>query len=210
MTEDKELLKDILSRDEYREYYHESKEGFWDFLDPFFDWLKGFFPDFGAPSDGVISLFTYTLIAVLFVILVFVIYWFVKQIVRQNHAGRTHSYLPVDGLIQSYAYYWKQALAFDAQGDWREGVRAVFLSLVFYLDDQERIRVERWKTNWEYASELANSEITLVTLFHDCSILFERTWYGNEAVDQNQFHSMFSRVEQVVGKGDSFRHVKNE
>ncbi len=210
VTEDKEILKDILNQDEYRAYYHESGGGFWDFLEPVINWLKGFFPDLNAPSDGVVSLFTYMLIAVLLIILLFVIYWFIKQIIRQKRVSRAHAYLPVDGLPQSYAYYWNQASAFDRIGDWREGVRAVFLSLVFFLDDQDRIKVEKWKTNWEYASELANSDITLVSLFHDCSILFERTWYGNEAVDYEQFHAMYVRVEQAVGKGDSFRHAKVE
>jgi uncharacterized protein with ATP-grasp and redox domains len=78
------------------------------------------------------------------------------------------------------------------------------------LDDQQRIKVEKWKTNWEYASELANSEITLVSLFHDCSTLFERTWYGNEAVDQDEFHTIYDRVAQVIGKGDPFRYAKVE
>jgi hypothetical protein len=207
--EDKDVLKEILSQDEYTDYHHASGGGFWDWLDPVFRWVKGLFPNFDAPSDGVVSLFTYALITVLLVLLSLAIYWFVKQLVRQDRA-RVHTYLPVDGIIQSYSYYWKMASEFDALGDWREGVRAVFLSLVFYLDDQQRIKVERWKTNWEYASELAHSDITLVSLFHDCSILFERAWYGNEAVDQDEFHAIYARVEQVIGKGDSFQNAKVE
>jgi len=205
-TEDKNILRDILSQDEYTDYYRESEGGFWEWLKPAYRWLKGFFPDFDAPSQGVVSLFTYMLIAILIGLLIWAIYWFVQQLVRKNKV-KLHAYLPVDGLIQSHSYYWKQATEYAAEEEWREGVRAVFLSLVFYLDEQERIKVEKWKTNWEYASELADSDITLVSLFHDCSVLFERTWYGNEAVMQEQFQSMYSRVEQVIGKGDSFQHA---
>jgi hypothetical protein len=204
--EDKDVLQEILSQDEYMDYHHASGGGFWEWLKPLFRWLKSFFPNFDAPSDGVVSLFTYALIIVLLGLLSFAIYWFVRQLIR-NKRVPVHTYLPVEGDIQSYSYYWKQASEFDARGDWREGVRAIFLSLVFYLDDQQRIKVEKWKTNWEYASELASSEQGLVALFHDCSILFERTWYGNEAVDQDEFHAMYGRVEHIVGKGDHTRYA---
>lgn len=204
--EDKHILQDILSQDEYTDYYHASGGSFWEWLNPVWRWIKGRFPNFDAPSDGVLSLFTYILIIVLIGLSAFAIYWFVRQLVR-HHRAQGHTYLPVEGHIQSYTYYWKQALEFDALGDWRQGVRAVFLSLVFYLDDQQRIKVEKWKTNWEYANELASSDQSVVVLFHDCSVLFERTWYGNEAVHHDEFHSMLARVEQVIGIGGTFRYA---
>jgi hypothetical protein len=95
---DKDILKEILAQDEYTDYHHASGGGFWDFLDPVFHWVKGLFPNFDAPSDGVVSLFTYALIALLLGLLFFAVYWFVKQLVRQDSA-RVHTYLPVDGMI---------------------------------------------------------------------------------------------------------------
>jgi hypothetical protein len=96
---------------------------------------------------------SYVLLAILLVLIALAIYWFSKQIVRQRHI-RLSSFLPEGEIIRSYSYYGQQAAAFGEAGDWREGVRSVFLTLLFYLESQKRIRVESWKTNWEYAAEL--------------------------------------------------------
>src|SRR5690606_21092070 len=108
LMEDKHILEEILSQDEYTDYLHEGGGSFWDLLNPIFRWVRSLFPEFDAPSDGVISVFTYALIAVLLGLLGFAIYWFVKQIVRHNRAGM-YTYLPVNGVTQSYTDYWKQA-----------------------------------------------------------------------------------------------------
>ncbi len=72
------------------------------------------------------------------------------------------------------------------------------------------IRVEKWKTNWEYAEELGSSASSLVPLFHDSSVLFERIWYGKEVVTEEQFTSMYEQVARVIGREEGFAHERAE
>lgn len=152
----------------------------------------------------------YALLAVALIVVIFAIYWFTRQLVRQGRLSDSKAYLPDDESIRSYSYYWNEAYALAASENWREGVRFGFLALLFYLEDQERIRVEKWKTNWEYAGELAEKDPTLAGVFRDCSLLFERIWYGREAVTETDYLNMLEQVEKVVGKEGAGRHAKVE
>jgi hypothetical protein len=205
LPEDKEKLKEILSKDEYTAYSQTSHNSFWDLLSWVWRKMRGLFPDFTV-SKGTGTLISYILIAIALVLVSLAIYWFFKQIVRQSHI-RSSSFLPEGESSRSYAYYWQQAAEYGDAGAWREGVRSVFLTLLFYLEAQKRIRVESWKTNWEYAAELAGTDPAWVQLFHDCSLLFDRIWYGNAEATEQVFSSIFDSVAVLLEKEAEKRHA---
>ncbi|MBP1990891.1 DUF4129 domain-containing protein [Paenibacillus eucommiae] len=199
LSEDKEKLKQILSKDEYTAYTRSEGWSFRELLRWLWRKFLGLFPDLQM-SKGVGSLLTYGLLLIVLAVIVFAIYWFSKQLLRQGRV-RMRSYLPEGELSRSYSYYWQQAAEYGAAGNWREGIRSVFLSLLFYLEAQKHIRVEKWKTNWEYADELAGAEPSLVPLLHDCSLLFERVWYGKQEANEAIFAAIYERAAQLLEKG---------
>ncbi|MGO4276806.1 DUF4129 domain-containing protein, partial [Paenibacillus sp. TAF58] len=111
---------------------------------------------------------------------------------------------------RSYRFYWQQADELRRTGYLREGIRSVFLSLLFFMEAKRMIRVEKWKTNWEYAEELGGAASSLVPLFHDSSVLFERIWYGKEVVTEEQFTSMYEQVARVIGREEGAAHERAE
>jgi hypothetical protein len=207
LSEDKEMLKAILSRDEYTAYTKKDHSSFWDLLKPVWRKLRSLFPDFHVPK-GTGTLLSYGILIIVLALAALAIYWFSKQIIRQGRI-RTASYLPEGEISRSYTYYWQQAAEHGGSGAWREGIRFVFLTLLFYLEAQRLLRVETWKTNWEYASELSGSDPDLVRLFQDCSLLFEQIWYGNEETTETVFSSMHERVALVLQKDRLTLHDAN-
>ncbi|MFD0698261.1 DUF4129 domain-containing protein [Paenibacillus sp. GCM10027628] len=197
VQQDKEQLQTILNQDEYTSYYPKSHGSFWDWLKPFWRKIRSLLPDFHV-SESASNWLTLVVMVVMLGIAVFAIFWFSRQIIRQKRI-RSAAYLPAGELSRSYEYYWRQALALKQSGDWREGVRSVFLSFLFYLESKRSIRVETWKTNWEYAEELAGTSPQLAPLFQESSLVFERIWYGKEEVTEEQFASMYEQVAQVIG-----------
>jgi hypothetical protein len=208
LPQDKEKLKEILSKDEYTAYTGSGHGSFWDFLKPLFRKLKSLFPDFHV-SKGAGDWMTILLLLLLLVLVGFAIYWLCKQLIRQGRVS-ARPYLPGGEISRSYRYYWEQAREFETSGAWREGVRSVFLTLLFYLEERSLIRVEKWKTNWEYVDEMTGTDPTWIALFRESSLLFEQIWYGKEEVSPDVFTAMYARVAQVLEKEVADRHAKDK
>lgn len=208
LQDDKEQLKQILNQSEYTAYEVKENSSFWAWLKPLFRKIRSLLPDFQV-SDSVTDWLTVGVVVTLLGIAAFAIYWFLKQMIWQKRI-RSDAYLPVGEISRSYRFYWQQAAELRGTGYLREGVRAVFLSLLFFMEAKRMIRVEKWKTNWEYAEELGSSASSLVPLFHDSSLLFERIWYGKEVVTEEQFTSMYEQVARVIGREEGFAHERAE
>ncbi|SDO90167.1 protein of unknown function [Paenibacillus sp. yr247] len=208
LQEDKEKLQQILKQDEYTAYAVKENGSFWAWLEPAFRKIRSWLPDFQV-SESVTDWLTIGVVISLLGIAAFAIYWFLKQIIWQKRI-RSEAYLPIGEISRSYRFYWQQAAELRGAGDWREGVRSVFLSLLFFLEAQRMIRVEKWKTNWEYAAELEGTASLLVPLFQDSSLLFERIWYGKEVVTEEQFTWMYEQVARVIGREGGYAHERAE
>ncbi|MCY9691514.1 DUF4129 domain-containing protein [Paenibacillus alginolyticus] len=208
LQEDKEQLKQILNQSEYKAYEVKENGSIWAWLKPLFRKIRSWLPDFQV-SDSVTNWLTVGVVVALLGIAAFAIYWFVKQIIWQKRI-RSDTYLPVGEISRSYRFYWQQADELRGTGYLREGVRSVFLSLLFFMEAKRMIRVEKWKTNWEYAEELGGSASSLVPLFHDSSVLFERIWYGKEVVTEEQFASMYEQVAVVIRREEGAAHERAE
>ncbi len=85
------------------------------------------------------------------------------------------------------------------QGDYRRGVRLLFLHALKILSDKHLIRWEPGKTNHEYVGELQQGELR--EGLDDLSYYFDYAWYGNFGVTSEIFQeaqSVFSNWKQVV------------
>lgn len=198
LQDDKEQLLQILKQDEYTAYEVKKSASLWSWLEPVFRKIRSWLPHFKV-SDSVTDWLTVGVAILLLGIAAFAIYWFLKQIMWQKRV-RSETFLPQGEVSRSYRYYWQQASELKGVGDWREGVRSVFLSLLFYMEDASLIRVEKWKTNWEYAEELTGTASSLVPLFQESSLLFERIWYGKEAVTEQQFTWLYEQIARVIAR----------
>ncbi|MCY9662402.1 DUF4129 domain-containing protein [Paenibacillus chondroitinus] len=198
LQDDKEQLLQILKQDEYTAYEAKKNGSLLTWLEPVLQKLRSWLPHFEV-SAAVSDWLTVVVAILLLGITAFAIYWFLKQMMWQKRV-RSETFLPQGEVSRSYRYYWQQASELKGVGDWREGVRSVFLSFLFYMEDARLIRVEKWKTNWEYAEELRGSASSLVPLFQESSLLFERVWYGKEAVTEQQFSWLYEQVARVIAR----------
>ncbi|MFP3514225.1 DUF4129 domain-containing protein, partial [Peribacillus sp. SIMBA_075] len=67
--------------------------------------------------------------------------------------------------IRAYTNYLQDAREQGKEGKWREGERSLFLALLVYMQTKAWIRIEKWKTNWEYADELQLNQPRAEELF---------------------------------------------
>ncbi|NPV91973.1 MAG: DUF4129 domain-containing protein [Firmicutes bacterium] len=202
VEKDRELLKEILSRDEFTVYYRQSKNAFSELLERFFNWLGERFPDVpldGLVTEGGITAVSWVLVAVAAVLLLLVIYWLVRQVRRQRRV-KPGVWQSGGELVRDYSYYLGKAREFGSQGEWREGIRHAFLLLLFFMDRREWVRVERWKTNFEYGLELRDRNRAWYEWFRGMAVVFERAWYGKLPVSAGDFERYLGEIEAGIRK----------
>jgi len=196
-SDDKQQLLDILQQDEYTVYHHEHGSSSWGWLGKLLEKIASWFPDLHF-ADGSGQIGSYIVLLVVLALAGYGIYWFSRQWVGHRRYRKTALWRPEEP-SRSYEDYWRQAAELATAGAWREGLRQVYLALLFYLEAQGRLRVEMWKTNWEYAAELANAPE--VPLFRESSLLFDRVWYGHEEATEERFLALQGQVGGLLGKG---------
>lgn len=110
-----------------------------------------------------------------------------------NREDVTADELPIHRWL-SYA----QELA--AKGDYRLAIRAVFLAQIAFLADKRLIVIARYKSNRDYARELARRAHAYpksLESFRQSSRIFESIWYGDYASGPEQYKELESQFHQL-------------
>ena len=103
-----------------------------------------------------------------------------------------------DALLTSTGAF-KRAESLSMQGDYRNAIRYLYLSSLLVLDEQGVMRYDRSRTNREYLRSVS-SRPELANPLRDVIEVFDRVWYGYEAVDENTYRSYVEHVEELREK----------
>jgi hypothetical protein len=91
--------------------------------------------------------------------------------------------------------------------DLRRALRAMYLSILAQLADAQRVKIARYKSNRDYALELArreHAEPELVHVFDWCIGIFERSWYGMHPVDRSCLEQFMDQQKRIASLVQSF------
>ncbi|QRG65608.1 DUF4129 domain-containing protein [Brevibacillus choshinensis] len=191
-TEDKERLAEILSREEYAHHDGSQENWLYQLLKPLLEAISRMF-ELGQLPKGTASTIS-TVVLVVFVIgLLFFLYWLSSRMVHEQR--RRQPFLTKGEKIRTYSDYLREARDFGNRHEWRDGERSLFLALLIYLQRRAWIRVEPWKTNWEYAEEIQLNQPQAEELFRMNARIFEQVWYGKEAVNERGFWERLKHLE---------------
>jgi len=87
------------------------------------------------------------------------------------------------------------------QKDFRRALRALYLSVLAQLADSQRVKIARYKSNRDYAAELArraHAEPELLRVFDWCIGIFERSWYGMHPVDRQRLDQFMDQQKRIA------------
>ena len=93
----------------------------------------------------------------------------------------------------------QRAQTLSSQGDYRNAVRYLYLSSLLILDEQGLLRYDRSRTNREYLRSIS-SKPQLADPLRDVIDVFDRVWYGFEAVDDETYQSYVKHVDELREK----------
>lgn len=191
---DKERLQEILSRDEFA--VQDEPEGK-NLLDMLLEWVLDVIARLFAGTevpDGAASAISYGLILITVVGLLVLVFWLYKKAIWQ--AKRVRMPLVGEEKLLSSEEYLHEAKRQGEAGEWREAVRHLFLALLFSMQEKSWLRVEPWKTNWEYAAELQYNHPQAVDMFRRHAQIFEKVWYGQGKLEGQLFWEQVRELEE--------------
>ncbi|MDT3414717.1 hypothetical protein QO009_000561 [Brevibacillus aydinogluensis] len=193
LSRDKERLAQILSADEYAVRAEEGKSWLDVLMEPIVEMISRLLKHADVSPGAVSTLSGVIIIAALIGLFVLII-WLISRMVRT--VQRKAAPISRGEHIRTHADCLREAKEMGQRGEWREGMRLMFLSLLLYLQEQSWIRVEKWKTNWEYMDELRERQPALEPLFRRHAHAFEQVWYGRKRVEESVFWQHVSELEQ--------------
>jgi len=203
LLEDKQRLGEILSRDEFTRSTHEqtsSPSKGW--LEALLDWVIDLFPSFPG-AEGVVSVGLFLVLGAVLLALCWAIYWFSRQVVFHGNIRRYQAPVGLSEMALTYEQYAAMARAAHAEGKVRESIRCSYLSLLFYMERAGWIRIEKWKTDWDYRDELERSRADAVPYFQRSALLFERVWYGHEPADEDSFLGFQRDIDALIAEREA-------
>jgi hypothetical protein len=93
----------------------------------------------------------------------------------------------------------QRAQTLSGQGDYRNAVRYLYLSSLLILDEHGVLRYDRSRTNREYLRSVS-SKPELAKPLSDVIDVFDRVWYGFDAVDDETYQSYVKHVDELRDK----------
>ncbi|HMP39410.1 MAG TPA: DUF4129 domain-containing protein [Roseiflexaceae bacterium] len=83
-----------------------------------------------------------------------------------------------------------------ASGDYRTGMRYLYLSALLWLDEHGALRYDRALTNYEHLAQL-NERPELRRRLAPVIETFDRVWYGHAPLDETAFSMFRGQIEQL-------------
>ena len=194
--EDVQPLEKILARPEFQ--WEESQPLVMpDWLDRFFTWLERLTNRVvnATLPYGRIPLIV-TAVLVFLLALFFISRGLSRSLVREAELAAEES--QGDEMLTSKGAF-KRAENLSGQGDYRNAIRYLYLSSLLVLDEQGVMRYDRSRTNREYLRSIS-SRPELAKPLRDVIEVFDRVWYGFEAIDENTYKSYVEHVEELREK----------
>lgn len=168
----------------------------------FMEWLNSLFPSIDIQSNGygdlIINVIAWVLV-VICVIALFVLLYKLLEHYRKTEKDELKAIINLDtGTLDSES--WLDLAKNCAQkAEYRDACRAVYMSLIFTLDEKGIIKYDNAKTNLEYLQTVKNKAELYAPLKQVVNI-FEYLWYGKHKGSEEDYNSCIGFYDKVVNE----------
>ncbi|MEK6302752.1 MAG: DUF4129 domain-containing protein [Acidobacteriota bacterium] len=91
------------------------------------------------------------------------------------------------------------ALASARGGDFRAGIRSLYISLLYELNERGLIELDESATNHEYLAKVSNM-VSVAAPMRYLTDRFDYFWYGKFPSSEEEFAACFARYEEAIGQ----------
>lgn len=201
----REDLQGILDTQEYQIYTQENKSLLQTMFEDLKNWLHQMLQNIFPHTDvakRTSEWLSYGITALGLVLLFVLLFLLLSRFVRQ---GRVH--LQQVSMSQGQTFtaqgHLGEAYRLAGEENYQSALRNLFLGLIIYLDQNQRIEAKAWKTNWEYYSELEDRSPQLANSFYMLAIKFEEAMYGGRPISKDDYWLYHNQVNKWIHEGDT-------
>jgi len=156
-------------------------------------------PMFGGLGQGLI----YVVWGILFGLLAAFLYFAFRHFSwRSQLRRRARAILDDDEPDYSLDEWLQKAEELEAQGRYREAVRALYLACLIRFDEARIARFVRGETNWEHFRRIEQSPLRPDGLnFRPATVAFDRVWYGMDVrgrEDVQAFRTWYIEITELA------------
>ncbi|MBW3625665.1 MAG: DUF4129 domain-containing protein [Armatimonadetes bacterium] len=193
-----EEIKSVLSRREFRKRGPSASEQFREWLYRLLQQLGFRTPELGLGKGSVDLLQLLVLIAASGGFL-FLIYYAVRfgirrvqpEVVRPAASGKSEE-------TAAPETYFREAEALAAQGEYREALERAYVGTLLHLGRGRALEFNPNRTNWENLRTLRRDfPDDLARMLRRISRLFDRKWYGHEAIGEPEYRRASEELARV-------------
>jgi hypothetical protein len=196
-VQDIEPLQEILARPEFQWDAGQPAPGWFQrLLDAFFDFMERL--AFGVQNTAYYGRVPLMIGAALLLVLslLYISRNLSRSLVREAELNAQAS--EDEALLTSKGAF-QRAQTLSGQGDYRSAIRYLYLSSLLVLDERGLLRYDRSRTNREYLRSVS-AKPQLAAPLRDVIDVFDRVWYGYEAVDEQTYQSYLQHVDELREK----------
>ncbi|MCX7843195.1 MAG: hypothetical protein N2489_08995 [Clostridia bacterium] len=150
----------------------------------------------GAALNGVFKAFGIAFVAV---ILFLVIYISARNFRRSGNVREREDADLLLSLADSDVMLQK-ALEYGSNGDFRQGIRFLYIALLLKLNEFEIIKIDKSKTNRQYVNEIRDKLPEKIQLILEFTYDFNMFWYGNKPAARERFE-LWKRNYDLLSRG---------
>ncbi|KNY25045.1 hypothetical protein Bccel_0302 [Pseudobacteroides cellulosolvens ATCC 35603 = DSM 2933] len=209
-------LNDIFSSKEFQEANKEKTllERLSDVIEDILDKIKRALGQINPPSIDDIpikprvntaghGIIFYIIIFILLILMAASVIYLIVKYKRNNRKIKEEEDSELLSQLKDPEEVRLQAMEFYKNGDFRQGIRFLYLSLILKLNEQNLLVINKAKTNKEYMNELRTKEYIHFDKVMEFTGVFNRCWYGNRNLSRDIFDKWFSEYSSIVGEVNS-------
>lgn len=192
-----EKLKEILASGEFAE---KKNLGILDYIagmiNDILDWIKQFVDKLKMPdkmplgtgrniTPGKMPPFTIVGVLLIIALLSVVIFFIAKNL--KNSKKLAEEDMELLTILKDSGDASGKAIDFCRKGDFRQGIRFLYLAFLIGLNEINVIRIDKSKTNKQYINEARENGYCHVDDMEGFTAVFNKCWYGGKAADMKMF-----------------------
>jgi hypothetical protein len=148
-------------------------------------------PEAGLSEGAALTL--KILAAVIIAGLIFIIVFLLIRRLRNSKQVRQDEDAMLIYTLRDPELVLETALSFAQKGDYRQGLRYLYFSLILKLNELNVVRIDKSKTNRQYLNEAKSSGYGQYEDVAGITRAFNDYWYGNKHIDNEIFGFWYAK-----------------
>lgn len=193
----RENIKHILQQPQYQVYYEDHRSILQILWTKLLHWIQDIFAKLLSSISAAGSIGSIILIVLIIAVIGLVgfsTFLLVRMIRRRQQARGNQPFRQMQQSTWTYHDYVTAAETQEAQADYSEAVRFMFMAVLLYAHEQHWLEIQMWKTNWDYNEELKKVDSQRAQQFLQLASLFDEVFYGRRSINEQVFQSYKNRA----------------